>query len=48
MVKDRIDESDILVTARVRQGPERMDQITHAILEPYGGNSVIPNMQEAG
>jgi uncharacterized membrane protein YcaP (DUF421 family) len=40
--KARVDESDILASARMNQGLERMDQIKYAVLERSGGISVIP------
>ena len=48
MDKARIDESDILASARELQGLERMDQIKYAVLERSGGVSIIPQPQEAG
>jgi uncharacterized membrane protein YcaP (DUF421 family) len=45
--KARVDEEDILSSARISQGLERMDQIKYAVLERSGGISVIPNPQEA-
>jgi uncharacterized membrane protein YcaP (DUF421 family) len=43
----RVDEEDILASARMSQGLERMDQIKYAVLERSGGISVIPKPQEA-
>ena len=40
--KARVDESDILASARELQGLERMDQIKYAVLERSGGISIIP------
>jgi uncharacterized membrane protein YcaP (DUF421 family) len=40
--KARVDEGDILSSARELQGLERMDQIKYAVLERSGGISVIP------
>jgi uncharacterized membrane protein YcaP (DUF421 family) len=40
--KARVDEADILASARMSQGLERMDQIKYAVLERSGGISVIP------
>lgn len=40
--KARVDEEDILTSARQLQGLERMDQIKYAVLERSGGISVIP------
>lgn len=40
--KARLDESDILATARRLQGLERMDQIKYAVLEANGAISIIP------
>jgi uncharacterized membrane protein YcaP (DUF421 family) len=42
MDKARVDESDILSSARELQGLERMDQIKYAVLERSGGISIIP------
>ena len=42
MERARIDESDVLATARELQGLERMDQIKYAVLERSGGISIIP------
>ena len=43
MGKARIDETDILQSARELQGLERMDQIQYAVLERSGAISIIPN-----
>jgi uncharacterized membrane protein YcaP (DUF421 family) len=43
----RVDEEDILASARISQGLERMDQIKYAVLERSGGISVIPKSGEA-
>jgi uncharacterized membrane protein YcaP (DUF421 family) len=45
MDKARIDESDILASARELQGLERMDQIKYAVLERSGGVSIVPKGQ---
>lgn len=42
MLKERVDEADILHAARQSHGLSRMDQIRYAVLEPGGGISVIP------
>lgn len=42
MVKERVDEADILHAARQSHGLSRMEQIRYAVLEPGGGISVIP------
>lgn len=42
MDKERIDESDILESARQTQGLERLDQIKYAIFEKGGSITVIP------
>jgi uncharacterized membrane protein YcaP (DUF421 family) len=42
MRKARVDQSDILATARLNQGVERMEQIRYAILERNGNISIIP------
>jgi uncharacterized membrane protein YcaP (DUF421 family) len=45
MQKARIDEKDILSSARESQGLERMDQIKYAVLETNGGISIIPKAE---
>ena len=45
--KSRVDESDILTSARMNQGLERMDQIKYAVLERSGGISIIPKPEKA-
>jgi uncharacterized membrane protein YcaP (DUF421 family) len=45
--KSRVDESEILTSARMNQGLESMDQIKYAVLERSGGISVIPKPKEA-
>lgn len=42
----RVDEADILATARLHQGLERMDQIKYAVLERNAGISIIPQEQQ--
>jgi uncharacterized membrane protein YcaP (DUF421 family) len=42
----RVDEADILSSARLSQGLERMDQIKYAVLEQSGGISIIPKPRE--
>jgi uncharacterized membrane protein YcaP (DUF421 family) len=42
MEKLRVDESDILESARERYGLERLDQIKYAILERTGTVSIVP------
>jgi uncharacterized membrane protein YcaP (DUF421 family) len=42
MAAARIDEDDILASAREHHGLERMDQIKFAVLETHGGISIIP------
>jgi uncharacterized membrane protein YcaP (DUF421 family) len=44
----RIDESDILASARRSQGLERMSQIRFAVLEKNGGISIIPEPDARG
>lgn len=46
MDKARVDEDDILESARELQGIERMDQIKHAVLERSGQVTVIPKEQQ--
>jgi uncharacterized membrane protein YcaP (DUF421 family) len=45
MKRARIDESDVLVAARERQGLQRMDQIMYAVLERTGEISIIPKKE---
>jgi uncharacterized membrane protein YcaP (DUF421 family) len=42
MNRSRVDEQDILESARELQGLERMDQIKYAIIERTGSISIIP------
>lgn len=42
MNKSRVDEEDIMASARKSHGLERLDQIKYAILERDGGISIIP------
>jgi uncharacterized membrane protein YcaP (DUF421 family) len=42
MEKERVDESDILETARQSHGIERIEQIKFAVLERSGDISIIP------
>jgi uncharacterized membrane protein YcaP (DUF421 family) len=42
MKRERVDEADILASARERHGVERLDQVKHAVVEATGGISVIP------
>lgn len=42
MKRERVDEGDILASARERHGVERLDQVKHAVVEASGGISVIP------
>ena len=42
MKKERVDEGDILASAREKHGIERLDQIKHAIVEASGGLSIVP------
>lgn len=43
MQKSRVDEDDILESARELQGLQRLDQIKYAILEKDGKITIIPN-----
>lgn len=45
MRKTRVDEEDILFSAREKHGLERMEQIKYAVLETNGGISTIPKSQ---
>ena len=40
----RVDEQDILSSARQNHGLERMEQIKYAVLETNGGISIIPKI----
>ncbi len=42
MARARVDEQDILSSARDKHGLERMEQIKYAVLEKNGGISIIP------
>ena len=42
MTRERVDEADILESARSSFGLERLDQIRYAILEKTGSISIIP------
>lgn len=42
MDKARVDEEDILASARMLRGLERLDQIKYAVLETDGNISIIP------
>lgn len=42
MSKARVDEDDILESARQTHGLERLEQIKYAVLERSGGISIIP------
>lgn len=42
MEKERIEESDILSSARELQGLERLDQIKYAVVEESGHITVVP------
>jgi len=42
MDRARVDEQDILSSAREKHGLERMEQIKYAVLEKNGGISIIP------
>jgi len=44
----RVDEADILQSARDSQGLERMEQIKYAVLEHSGTISIIPKEGEGG
>ena len=40
--RSRVEESDIMVSARQLQGLENLDQVKHAVLEADSGITVIP------
>ena len=42
MDEERVDEADILVAAREKQGLSRLDEIRYAVVEQSGGISIIP------
>lgn len=42
MEKARVDEDDVLASARQTQGQERLARITYAVLERSGGISIVP------
>jgi len=42
MEKARVDDEDIMSSARDKHGLERMEQIKYAVLERNGGISIIP------
>lgn len=46
MRKERVDEGDIMQSARERHGIERMEQVKHAVVEATGGISVIPDRSQ--
>jgi uncharacterized membrane protein YcaP (DUF421 family) len=46
MRKERIDEADILSSARELQGVERLDQIKYAVVEESGHITVIPKEKQ--
>ena len=46
MQKERIDEADILSSARELQGVERLDQIKYAVVEESGHITVIPKEKQ--
>lgn len=46
MRKERVDESDIMQSARERHGLERLDQVKHAVVEATGGISIIPQRSQ--
>lgn len=48
MASARIEEEDILASAREAHGLERLDQIKFAILECHGGISIIPSKGDPG
>jgi uncharacterized membrane protein YcaP (DUF421 family) len=46
MEKERIDEADILSSARELQGLERLDQIKYAVVEDSGHITVVPKKRD--
>jgi uncharacterized membrane protein YcaP (DUF421 family) len=42
MTKCRVDEDDVLSSARMKRGIERIEDIKYAVLEQDGGISIIP------
>ncbi|MBC5775145.1 DUF421 domain-containing protein [Pontibacter sp. KCTC 32443] len=47
MRKERVDEADILESARDLKGLQRLDQIKYAILEKNGRITIIPQEEES-
>ena len=47
MKKERVDEADILESARQLQGLQRLDQVKYAILEKDGRITIIPEQEKA-
>ena len=45
MARARVDEQDVLSSAREKHGLERMEQIKYAVLERNGGISIIPKAE---
>jgi uncharacterized membrane protein YcaP (DUF421 family) len=47
LAKERVDEADILASARENHGISRLDRIDYAILETNGRISIIPKSSRA-
>lgn len=47
MEKCRVDEDDVLSSARMTRGITRMEDIKYAVLEQDGGISIVPRRAEA-
>ena len=48
MDKERIDETDILASARELCGLERLEQIKYAVLERGGHITIVPKRSQKG
>ena len=46
MDEERVDEADILVAAREKQGLSRLDEIRYAVVEQSGGISIVPRRKD--
>jgi uncharacterized membrane protein YcaP (DUF421 family) len=47
MVKERVDNEEILEAARELQGLERMEEIKYAVLERNGRITIVPKQRQA-
>ena len=46
--RERVDESDILESARIHHGLKRMDEVEYAVLERNGDISIMPKQGSSG